>query len=91
MQPTLQRERGMWYLFFESLLGGWVEGEKGSAGLGRSVSKGWLKAHSELSSVGILGASEILERRPLLVLELFFSSQRAALPNNTRGFNRQHL
>ena len=38
------------------LVGG-LKGKKDTAGLGRSVSKGWLRAHSELGCVGVLGAS----------------------------------
>lgn len=38
------------------LVGG-LKGKKDTAGLGRSVSKGWLKAYSELGFVGVLGAS----------------------------------
>ena len=38
------------------LVGG-LKGKKDTAGLGRSVGKGWLRAHSELGFVGVLGAS----------------------------------
>lgn len=38
------------------LVGG-LKGKKDTAGLGRSVSKVWLRAHSELGFVGVLGAS----------------------------------
>lgn len=38
-------------LLFESLLGCGLKEAEGTAGLGRSVSKGWLRVHSMLDSV----------------------------------------
>lgn len=43
-------ERGMRCLLFESWLEDELKGKKGTAGLGRLVSTGWLRAHSGLGS-----------------------------------------
>lgn len=85
-------ETGTLCVLFESLLGGWVEGKKDTAGLVRSVSKGWLKAyHLNWALLVFWGLHDVRDEVPA-DLEFFLSqSKRTALSSKVRGCHRQCL